>query len=274
MENQLAWVQSACARVLRPVIRLALTMGLKHPQLDELLRDLLLEEARRLWQAEGVAQPNISQLSVTTGLNRKAVTAKVREPAEALPSTEASAAAKTFTLWLQMHADDPVQRRLPMAGEEHALSFEKIARQATRGNWHHRAVLDELVRLKLVTELDDGHVELSADGFVPQADLQSMLAFLGDNARDHLLAAVSNVSGNRPPMLERAVYAKGLSLQDCEAIQTLVRQRWSKLHHELTEQMNRAVDTAEGTAPGRMRVGIYTYFEDANESAGAGGPRS
>lgn len=273
MENQLAWARSACARVLRPVVRLALTMGLKHAQLDELLRDLLLEEARRLWQAEGVAKPNISQLSVSTGLNRKAVTAKVREVSDPLPSSEGSAAAKAFTLWLQMLADDPARRRLPLAGEEHAVSFEKLARQASRGNWHHRAILDELVRLKMVSE-QDGYAELLADGFVPNGDLQSMLTFLGDNARDHLLAAVGNVAGDRPPMLERAVYAKGLSLEDCEAIEALVRQRWNALHQELADQMTQAVDAADGAAPGRIRVGIYTYFEDASQADNAKPPRS
>src|ERR1700741_2556114 len=77
MDNRLAWAQAACARVMRPVIRLALAMGLKHSHVDELLRDLLLDEAQRLWRAQGVKEPNISQLSITTGLNRKAVTAKV-----------------------------------------------------------------------------------------------------------------------------------------------------------------------------------------------------
>lgn len=247
------------------MIRLALTMGLKHPHLDELLRDLLLDEARRLWRAEGVKEPNISQLSVTTGLNRKAVTAKVRELNDPLPSTDVSAAAKTFTLWLQMLSDNPARRRLPIAGD-HAMSFEKLARQASRGNLHHRTILDELVRLDMATE-QDGHVELKAEGFVPLADLQSMLSFLGDNARDHLLAAVSNISGERPPMLERAVYASGLSVQDCENIHRLVRQRWSELHHELTDEMTRAVEGAGTAASGRIRVGIYTYYEDAEESA-------
>ena len=74
-------------------------------------------------------------------------------------------------------------------------------------------------------------------------------------------------------MLERAVYAKGLSLQDCEAIQAPVRRRWTALHHELTEQMSRAVDAADGAAPGRIRVGIYTYFEEAGgKSAGEVSP--
>jgi DNA-binding phage protein len=273
MENQLAWVQSACARVLRPVVRLALTMGLKHPQLDELLRDLLLEEARRLWQAEGVARPNISQLSVTTGLNRKAVTAKVREPGDPLIGTEASAAAKAFTRWLQMHAEDPVWRRLPITGDEQAMSFEKLAREASRGNLHHRSILDELVRLKLVNELN-GHAELAADGFVPHADMQTMLAFLGDNARDHLMAAVANVSGHQPPMLERAIYARGLSIEDCTEIEGLVRKRWNDLHQELSTQMTHAVDATGGQGAGRIRVGIYTYFEDAEEAVGVKVPQS
>jgi hypothetical protein len=272
MDDRLAWAQAACARILRPVIRLALAMGLKHVQMEALLRDLLLDEAHRLWRAQGVKEPNISQLSVTTGLNRKAVTAHVRETIDPLPSTEGSAAAKTFTLWLQAVSDDPACRRLPIAGDAQTPSFEKLARQASRGNVHHRAILDELVRLDMVDE-DGGHVELKAEAFVPAQDLQSMLAFLGDNSRDHLLAAVSNVLGHRPPMLERSVYAKGVSLQDCASIHELVRQRWSALHHELAHEMTRAVDAAGDSASGRIRVGIYTYYEDPENPSGPSGSR-
>lgn len=264
MENQLAWTLAACARILRPVVRLALAMGVKHPHLDELLRDLLLEEAERAWRAQGVKTPNISQLSVATGLNRKAVTLKVREGSDPLPSTEKSASAKTLTLWLQMQAGDPARKRLPVAAEDGALSFESLARDASRGNVHHRTILDELARLGMVTERD-GQVELLADGFVPSADLQSMLAFLGDNARDHLLAGVSNTLREREPMIERAVYATGVTSADCEHLQRLVRQRWNALHHELSHEMSRAVDAADENATGRIRVGIYTYYEDGAE---------
>ncbi|VTU38541.1 hypothetical protein H4CHR_04454 [Variovorax sp. PBS-H4] len=270
MENQLAWALAACARVMRPVVRLALAMGVKHPHLEELLRDLLLSEARRSWQAQGVRNPNLSQLSVSTGLNRKAVTSKVRELGEALPHTEMSAAAKTFTLWLQMLAEHPEHRRLPIVAEAGVPSFETVARQASRGNMHHRAILDELVRLNMVAE-HEGRVEITAEAFVPAKDLQSMLAFFGDNARDHLLAAVSNTLGERAPLLERAVYANGVTLQDCQGIEQLVRQRWSSLHHELTHEMTRAVTSAAGSASGRIRVGIYTYYEaESTDPAEAG----
>jgi len=267
MDNQHAWVRAACARVLRPVVRLGLAMGLKHPHMEELLRDLLLDEARRAWRAQGVSEPNISQLSVTTGINRKAVTAKVRQLVDPLPDTDVSAAAKTFTRWLRIASEKPAYRRLPIVGGR-GQSFEKLARQGSRGNLHHRAILDELVRLNMATE-DGGYAELKAEGFVPLGDIQAMLAFLGDNARDHLLAAVSNILKERPPMLERSVYATGVELQDCEEIHQLVRQRWSGLHRELTKEMTRAVDAAEDTASGRIRVGIYTYYEDAREDSRA-----
>lgn len=272
MEHQLDWALAACARILRPVVRLALAMGVKHPHLEVLLRDVLLEEAARSWRRQGVARPNISQLSVTTGLNRKAVTAKVRETTDALPHTELSAAAKTFTLWLQMVSENLAFQRLPITADgDDAPSFETVARLGSRGNVHHRTILDELVRLNMVAE-QDGCAELKVDGFVPVDDLQSMLAFLGDNGRDHLLAAVSNTLGEQPRMLERAVFARGLSAEDCETIHQLVRERWSALHLELTGEMTRAVKRAPDGAQGRIRVGIYTYYED--EPAPQGRPAS
>jgi hypothetical protein len=265
MEHQLDWALSACGRILRPVVRLALAMGVKHPHLEELLRDLLIEEAQQSWRSQGVPSPNLSQLSITTGLNRKAVTAKVRATVDPLPHTELSAAAKTFTLWLQMLTEDASFRRLPVTAGETATSFETVARMSSRGNVHHRTILDELIRLNMVTE-NDGMAELTTDGFVPVRDLQSMLAFLGDNSRDHLLAAVSNTLGEQPRMLERAVYARGLALEECEQIHSLVRERWSVLHHELAQEMTLAVDRAPAGAKGRIRVGIYTYYEDESAS--------
>lgn len=253
-------VLAACARVLRPLVRLALHMGAKHAQLDLLLRSLLIEEARRTWRKQGV-EANISQLSVTTGLNRKAVTLIVRDAVEHLPHSEMSAPAKTLTSWLRICTDDPSLRKLRLAGEGDGPSFESVAHEATRGNVHHRAVLDELQRLGMVTA-HEGFVELNVDGFVPAQDQRGMLAFLGDNARDHLLAAVSNTIGGQPAFLERSVFARGISMEDCERIHQMTRARWNALHHELADELNNAFTSAPKSAGARMRVGIYAYFEN------------
>lgn len=270
MHQRLLWAQAACSRVLRPLVRLALAMGLKHPHLEDMLRDLLLDEARRLWQSQGVARPNISQLAITTGLNRKEVTQRVRATAaETLSHTELSAASKTFTLWLQLASRDAAYRRLTTASSGAGTSFESVARQASRGDVHHRAVLDELVRLGLATE-QEGSAELAAEAFVPSKDLQTMLAFLGDNVRDHLQAAVANVAGDgRPPLLERAVFSDGLSPEACEQLEQLARQRWSSLHHELVDRMTAAMDHPPPPQMARrMRIGIYAYYEEDAPAAG------
>ena len=232
---------------------------------------MLLDEARRAWLAQGT-EPNISQLSVTTGLNRKAVTSKVREQTASLPQTEMSAEARTLTLWLQMFAEDPAHRSLPIVSDDESTpSFEAVAQRASRGNVHHHAILGELVRLNMAIERD-GMTELAVAGFVPANDLKGMLSFLGDNVRDHLLAGVSNTVGARPPLLERSVFAAGISLEECERIHQLARERWGDLHHEMTREMRRAYEAADKGDSGRIRVGIYTYYEDAKAEAIAAPP--
>jgi hypothetical protein len=260
-QGQVDWVLAACARVFRPMIRLAVAYGIKHGHLEVLLRDLLLDEARRVWVEKGT-EPNISQLSVTTGLNRKAVTAKVREPEEGLPRSEMSAEAKTLTQWLQAYAHDPALRSLPIAAEDGQPSFEALARNASRGDLHHRAILDDLVRLGMVSELE-GRAELATGAFVPANDLKQMLAFLGDSARDHLLAGVSNTLGTKAPLLERSVFAGGISLAECERIHQFARERWAELDHALIQEMTRAYNAADASATGRIRIGIYAYLENA-----------
>ena len=244
---------------MRPLVRLALAMGIKYSQLDELLRQLLLEEASLLWKKNGVVRPNVSQLSVTTGLNRKEVSQRVRVSVnDALPLTEASAAARVFTYWLQMVGKQPGLKILPVMGA--SPSFELYARAATRGDVHHRVVLDELVRLGMVTE-SEGKAELTAEAFVPSKDDKILLAFLADNGHDHLLAAVENVLTGKPLFLERSIFAEGVSLQSCENIQDSMRKDWANTHIRLMDSLTDAIDVRPSEATHRIRVGIYTYFE-------------
>lgn len=260
MDDRLEWTLAACSRVMRPLVRLALSMGVKHQQLESVMRDLLLDEARRSWRSKGT-EPNISQLSVTTGLNRKAVTARIRAPADALPQTDMSAASKTVTAWLELVAYDAGLHKLPITAPPDQPSFERLANEASRGNVHHRVLLEELTRLRMVDQ-EEGQLTLTVAGFIPVDDLRSLLAFLGDNGRDHLLAAVSNTLGSAPRMLERAVFASGLTMDDCSAIQQLMHERWKELHHELANVMTDAVDAVQGQGAARMRVGVYAYHEE------------
>lgn len=261
MSKRAAAAAAAIERVLRPVVRLALAFGLKYQEIDAIVRDLLISEARRSAEPErGKARVNVSQLSVTTGLSRVDIKDRTQESRTALPATELSYAAKTFTLWHQRAAQDPALRSIPVIAVGDEVSFSALARTATRGNVHHRAVLSELIRLKMA-EQDGERVALLAAAFVPSGDEQAMLAFLADNARDHLNAAVSNVTGGEPPFLERVVFSQGIAERDCIAAMDTMRAGWGRVHANLVPQLNRAVDDLGADAPFRVRLGVYAYYE-------------
>src|SRR5438132_246446 len=77
-----------------------------------------------------------------------------------------------------------------------APSFESLAHSITR-DVHPRTLLEELTRLGLARVDDrDGRVHLLHTAFVPRADRDRMLAFLGANVGDHLAAAVDNVQAD------------------------------------------------------------------------------
>jgi hypothetical protein len=118
------------------------------------------------------------------------------------------------------------------------------------------------MRLGMCSKVDGTHVELTAEGFVPTADLQSTLAFLGDNLRDHASAAVSNALGEAPLLLERAVFAEGLSEADCEAVHNWMRQRWAALHRELVSQLSEAITRSGAQGARRLRVGVYLFHDE------------
>lgn len=261
MQSKINWTLQACSRILRPVVQLSLKMGLKHAHLDRLLRDLLLQEATQILEREGFSRPNISQLSMATGINRKDVTARVRATDLPVDGDQLPPAAQAFTAWLQMAMENPACRRIAIRKAPDTVSFESLAYQASRGNVHHRALLDDLIRLGMVSE-DDGMVELKADGYLPSEDLEYMLKFLADHTRDHLQAAVSNVLGDQPKMLERAVYADGLTLAEADRIHQLARLRWTALHHELVRELTLAVENSGGLGDQRIKVGIYTLIEN------------
>lgn len=264
--KQTDWAMGTVARLLRPIVRLALGMGLKHSQLDALLRQSLVNEARDVLIARGGTPTNVSQLAMVTGLHRKDVTSRVREGDDGgLPHTEASPASRVFTRWLQQVTVDPTLWRLPIAGKEAEVSFESLARLETRGDVHARALLEDMERLGVV-RCDGKFVELTRDGFVPSDDLQTLLSFLADNGRDHLAAGVANVSGDAPRFLERAIFTEGLSEAECEVLQAGIRKDWDQLHAKIYSEMLASEQRSTDAPTHRMRVGIFTFFEPTQAS--------
>jgi hypothetical protein len=248
--------------MLRPIMRLALDRGLKYQDVDELIRDLMLDEAARDWAKRNGKEPSGSQLSVTTGINRKEVKKRVTmgDPNDTLPISGKSVASQVFLKWsreVQLHPSYSVLAS--DSADPSEMTFAKLVRSA--GNdVHYRSVLDELLRLKLVSE-SAGFVRIESTSFVPPGASSETLAIVSDNAQAHLDAAIANIGGRDRPYLERAVWGDGISLAECEKIHSLARSSWDLMHTGLYDAIAQAPEARDGEQRHRIRVGTYVYFE-------------
>ena len=145
-------------------------------------------------------------------------------------------------------------------------TFEALAASVSN-DVHPRTVLQELVRLGVAeivegaSEDADDRVSLCADAFVPKDGAAEMLQLLSDNVGDHLAAAVQNVLGSTPPMLEQSIFADSLRPQSVEQMNALARKVWQGAFNEIVRKATALSDKDAGQegADQRIRVGMYFY---------------
>jgi len=258
----------ACKAVMAPLARLAVARGLRHGELDELLRAAFVEAARDA-HADVLPHRAVSRVSAATGLNR-------REVARLMRTTEADAprrslATELFTRWLSAPA---LRRRgRPMAAlrrQGPAPSFESLAQSVTK-DVHPRTLLEEVCRLGLA-RFDETRdmVLLLRESFVPEGDHQRLLGFLASNVGDHLNAAVNNVlngnpgeePGQAPRHLEQALFASELSAESIARLRPVVKQQWQQVLKDLAPQVQQLIDEDEALdrpRQERLRVGMYAF---------------
>jgi hypothetical protein len=270
----------ALLAVLRPLARLAIDQGVQFGQLEELLKRAMVEAALRATAGDGRrASVPVSRLSVVTGIHRKEVKRLSGDTGLDAVRAEPTPAAELFTRWVTDAAwcdaggrPRVLARRPPADG---GPSFEQLARTVTT-DVHPRSMLDELLRLDLVTvDAQADTVALRSEAFVPSRRLEDMLAFLGANVGDHLSAAAANVAASqRPgdpgapaaptPFVEQALYADALSVASAQVAADRAREHWSALLHALAPELQRLEDAdrdAARAADQRIRIGLYCYAE-------------
>jgi len=268
-------LQQAFERLLVPLAKLAVARGVPYAVIDESLRSAFVAVAH-------AAHPGLpehrraSRVSAATGLHRREVTRLLEAAAQPTVAAPArSPAAMVFAHWRAAktyRTRSGAPRALPRTGP--APSFESLAQAVTR-DVHPRALLEELLRLKLA-RLDEQRdlVTLAEEAFVPHGDAPRMLGYLGANVGDHLQAAVANVLGHQPTHFEQAIAADGLSAASVAQVRPLLREHWRRLTDELVPLLETLIK-ADAAQPGghthhRMRLGLYGF--DAASAAASPEP--
>ena len=255
----------AVQRLLRPLVRLLLAKQITYPYLIGLLKPLFVDVAAKEFQLAGKQQTD-SRLSLLTGVHRKDIRRLLSEPQiDLTPPANVSLGARLIARW-SGESDYLDAQGLPkplprLAQADNSPSFERLVIDESK-DIRARAVLDEWLRLGLVTIDANDVVSLRTGAFVPEHGVEEKLYYLGRNIRDHIESAVHNVLDETPPFIERSVYSNGLSQQAIDELAQMAE----TMGMEMLRAINQKAQELKKTSPGdistnRMTLGIYFYTD-------------
>lgn len=262
-------LQAPLARLLRPLVRIAIRSGLTFPALVDLLRELYVNVAENDFALTTKSQTD-SRVSLLTGIHRKEVS-RLRgagAPVNVVPAS-ISRTSRILARWLA----DPAfgdgagrPRPLPRIGSGDEASFEQLVESVTR-DVRPRVVLDEWIDRGLVVQDGDDRITLVEQAFVPKGGSDQQLYYFGRNLHDHIAAAVANVEAETPRFLERAVHYDGLTREVAETLE----RRSREIAMDALTTANREAHAAAGednAGPWRWNFGVYVYAEKVGGSDG------
>lgn len=265
-------VLDSVLRVMRPLVRLLLRQGVTYPAFATALKRVFVDAAQHELQSQGMPRTD-SAITLLCGVHRRDVRQlrldddepSVAAPATAVPTSvvgEVAARWATHRDWL---AKGGRPRTLPKAGDG---SFDALVASVSQ-DVRPRAMLDELLRLGVVREDDDG-ISLLEDCFTPRQGFAEMAQLLADNLSDHAAAAAANLQQERN-CLEQAIYVDEITEASALALQKLAVKVWAQAHKTVLNEAFALVERDAQSVPAsqrqhRARFGVYFYNEPPKES--------
>ena len=246
-----------------------LAHGITYPFLAEMLKAVLVDAARQNFSL-GQKRLTHSRITVLTGVHRQDVKrlANADSAEESLPEV-GSLGARMVTRWIsQLEYLDRKKRPMPLprlAAAGGALSFEALVESVNK-NIRPRTVLDELMRLGIVSVDDEDRVCLNAEAFIPKQGFDEKAHFFGQNIHDHMAAAVHNLLGETPPFVDRSLVFQKLTPQSAAELQRLA----TKLGMQALQTVYRRArelerkDAASPDNGAQISYGIYFFSAPAD----------
>lgn len=269
---------AAIRRIFRPLVRLLISRSIPFPTASAVLRAIYVDVAVDEFPVAGKPQTD-SRVTLLTGVHRKDVKRLRSERHDtSRPPRAVSFGTQLIARWLgdpayQDAAGVPVP--LPRLSATDGPSFDGLVRSLS-SDIRSRVVLDEWLRLGLVHLDDDDRVCLDVQGFIPASGTDEMAYFFGRNVHDHLAAAVHNMLGGSPPLLERSVSYNHLSPAAVAELTAVARTQGSALLRELNARAHalQQRDAGRADATHRFTTGVYVFTEppppgDVTEHAAA-----
>lgn len=252
----------AVLQIEEPLVRLLLAAGVDYTRIAAELKPVFIEQAAAELRASG-RRVTDSALSAVSGVHRKDVREWRERGLGTRIAARVSVGSQVYARWVH----DPLYRdrrrrprALPRLGPE--PSFDTLVRAVTR-DVHPYTILGELLRLGLVEVREEAGVEMvvpHAEGYVPAAGSDEVVALFGANLADHAATAAANLLGEAP-LLEQSVFAEGLREESVRRLAELARNLWASARNAMIAEalVLHEADRGQPGADRRMRFGVYYW---------------
>lgn len=256
----------ALRRILRPLVKLLVSNQITYPYLSSLLKSIYVEVAESEFPVPGKKQTD-SRVSLLTGVHRKDVKRLRAEDCDTpVVPASVSIGAQLVALWLgnaAYHDAEGAPLPLPLRAQHagQGTTFDDLVEEVARQDIRPRVVLDELLRLGVVSLEDDSLVRLTTGAFTPSIGQEEKLWFFGKNLQDHICAGAHNLSGAKPAFFDRSVYYDELSRESIDTLTHLC----NRIGMEALVTVNKQAlelqtrDRRRTGARYRMNFGIFNF---------------
>ena len=255
-------------RVLQPLVRLLLRNGVTYTVFAAALKRVFLQAAQQELAARDMLATD-SAVSLLSGVHRRDVRNLLRGDGQQAGGepTSLGLAAQVVGRWMNDPEFAPApgaSRTLPRSGERG--SFEALV-AGMSSDVRPRAVLDELLRLGVVAETDDG-VVLERSGFAPRQGFEEKSWMFAQNLQDHANAAVANLQ-DQSNFLDQAVFVNEITAESADRLRQVSVQAWKQAFTTVMGEAQTRFDADAAQArpdqrQHRARFGVYFFSEREN----------
>jgi hypothetical protein len=269
--------QQAIIRLLRPIVRLMIRQNIPLAQFVDLLKHVYVSIAK-----EELALPSKklsdSRISVVTGIPRKDIKKYGHSPevSDQDMAKSHNRAARVLTGWIQDQRYHHPKDHKPMdldieLGDNEGPSFAQLVKTYS-GGVPHKAVLDELMRIKAVVLSAEGQVRLVSYGYVPSTDDLQQMAVMSEEISDFLKCIEHNTThAVEDSFLQLSARCDNLPAEIMNDIKNLGTDSGTKLLQEFVSFMSSydrdQNDKVFGSGRHKAVLGVYYFQQDMSEDA-------
>jgi hypothetical protein len=278
-ESLKAAVRSAVLRLLDPLVRWLLEAGMGVGDLVALVKIAYVRAAREQGRAaDDPKRPNVSRISVVTGLTRLEVTNILAVgAADPVPRGWRQRAERVLSGWWNDPSfQDELGRPAPLPIRGAKRSFAALVKRYSGESWRLATILDELLRVKAVRRLPDGRVEaLSRSYATVRWDPDGVTEF-GEQLSEHCATLVHNLKFPARARYVRRVLNARLEPRYVPMLVRDLEQQAESFADSTDDALNDPKQTVTGHRRDAASLGValYVFETDSGESGGASKPRS